>query len=287
MKEKSFKNSFKKMYMVPPELYNRLLNIADTKERRQIQKENGEEPTEATVPSPFDELKAKLSEVEQKLNLFTQGKQQDQQQQEEETKEPSVTTAETSTQANKPETADVFSQTFPYKPKGAQISTQTDEKKVLDKTIQTETQMDTNVPKQEISTQTEHSHIGDQKLPIAPQKSKHIHYASASKSPKKPPQWRILLEKRKAQLDKVKNEKKKAEEELKKLAELQEKEKEKRKKKEISKSVFKCKICNALHSSSQALKEHYNTKHNVVNTRATTKRKQEEPKPRTKKFKEW
>ena len=143
MKDKSFKSSFRKMYMVPPELYNRLLNIAEPEERKNVQTENGDETEmeNVNVPSPYDELKSKISEIEQKVNLLSK---------------------------NETETMDEGTQTDDLLLKSSE--TQTDETKT------NEGQTPTEIPTQAIETQTEkkkkeeetemeHEHITQKKQP--------------------------------------------------------------------------------------------------------------------------
>ena len=84
VKDKSFKTSYAKMYMVSPDIYNRLLNLADTAEIKKMKNDNNLDTDinnsheSVTVPSPFDNLNTKIQELEQKLNFLSDQNLEDQ-----------------------------------------------------------------------------------------------------------------------------------------------------------------------------------------------------------------
>lgn len=294
------------MYMVPTDLYNRLLNIADTNERKEISKvnqtESGEKEEEressTSVPNPFDKVQEKIEELEQKINILSRNQTDD------------LTSSQTQTESTTDSTnAESQTETMTKESESQTLSPTTN-------TTETQTTSPDVKSTEEMQTQTEHDHIYDKSPSLKlTKKSKHMFYPKESY-----PNWKELKEKRKTQLEKVK---KNYEESLKELQKLQKETKPsvtvkypqeenipkivekgvKRKKSQKSSveskktikdnetedksSVFTCDICKKVFSSSNSLGEHYEIEHNMSKKPTTKRTKKTKNSVKEKKLKQY
>ena len=325
MKDKSFKTSYTEMYMVTPEIYNRLLNNAERTDKTKLNDLNetthldqSQQTDEVVIPDPINDMQTKLKLLERKMEAMLEnnhselmGNKQFQNistqthpiinpnnlLQNKQIENSSTQTTPMKEKDGSVEMKDTASQTFPASKFISQNrATQTILKEYKDQSTETPSSNLGNV-EGDMTTNIEqtnaHKH-GDTPMQIVQKeekKSDNIYYPKSNKSTVKVPKWKKKIEQIKKTKAKPQGQQKVVKvsvpEPLEYMEDISNEKRGKKRKatqhiqnnkkialeKESTNSVFACKTCKNVFSSSIALKEHNKEVHKNRKNVAT-KRKQ-------------
>lgn len=299
MKDKSFKTSYTEMYMVTPEIYNRLINNAERTDKTKLNDlnepthlEQSQQTDEIIIPDPINDMKTKLNFLERKFEEMSENINRQTRSSinsnnsfvNKEVKNSSIQTTPILNQKDvSVEMKDTPSQTFPVSKYISQNrATQTTSKEYKDQSTETPSNNLENDEGDNTTTNKrdeKHQHE-DEVMDIIQKdekKSDNIYYPSDNKAIVKVPKWKKKVE----QIKKSKNKgqqkviKVSVPEPIEYIKDISTEKKGKKRKatqhiqnskkialeKEIVNSVFTCKTCKSVFSSSIALKEHNKETH--------------------------